>query len=656
MTAHSTQALLKLPRLPETWLIGIVRLRIWITPEDETPYRPWLVVVVSGETGKLRATNLFPAEPTVQEVYDVLAQGMRKPAAKAGKPARPARVVVASGADMPELLAFLGAQELEFEVYRDEIPPELDEMIADLEENLRGGPEHKGYLSVEGVTPELVGGLFRAAAEFYRAAPWIRLDNYQTIALRPAGESDYRYALVMGQGGVEYGVLMYLRWADVERQFLDADNPTEQIPDDGLHSLWYDTIDRMPFDDLEAIEKYGWEIAAPDAYPISICVYRDGTTRRLSRKDLMWYEAALLAIPELVKNHLKPLKVRNILAANHFAPVETTIDVMTHAGRVSVAVKYPGGEIALAEQSAAPVYWIDSDADFDEAPLPDRRAMEGMMAQIAGPLGDSVESGNADLDAAQDLMYQAWGETNPARRIALAHDALALSADCADAYVMLAEEEADTLSRALEYYEKGMAAGERALGKKFFDEYRGHFWGLLETRPYMRAREGVARILWQLNRKDDALGHYREMLALNPGDNQGVRYLMLHLLLDMDRYKEIEELLKTYPDDWSSEWMYTRALLSFRQYGADARAAKALAKATEQNPHVIPYLTGKKRIPSRKPDFIGMGDEREAISYAGEHLNYWRRTPGAVEWLLSAAPEKSLKNKSKQRRPRQAKK
>jgi hypothetical protein len=29
------------------------------------------------------------------------------------------------------------------------------------------------------------------------------------------------------------------------------------------------------------------------------------------------------------------------------------------------------------------------------------------------------------------------------------------------------------------------------LGKQAFEEYVGHSWGLLETRPYMRAREGL---------------------------------------------------------------------------------------------------------------------------------------------------------------------
>lgn len=54
------------------------------------------------------------------------------------------------------------------------------------------------------------------------------------------------------------------------------------------------------------------------------------------------------------------------------------------------------------------------------------------------------------------------GGAEPGKRLALAHTALATSPDCADAYVLLAEEAADTVARALEYYQKGVEAGERA--------------------------------------------------------------------------------------------------------------------------------------------------------------------------------------------------
>jgi hypothetical protein len=47
----------------------------------------------------------------------------------------------------------------------------------------------------------------------------------------------------------------------------------------------------------------------------------------------------------------------------------------------------------------------------------------------------------------------------------------------------------------------------------------------------MRARLGLVQALRDLGRDDEAVAHYRELLELNPGDNQGVRYLLVATLL-----------------------------------------------------------------------------------------------------------------------------
>ncbi len=96
--------------------------------------------------------------------------------------------------------------------------------------------------------------------------------------------------------------------------------------------------------------------------------------------------------------------------------------------------------------------------------------------------------------------------------------------------VLLAEEEAKSAEEALEYYRKGVEMGGQALGPEGFEEYAGHFWGFFETRPYMRARAGLAAALDALGEVDAAIGNYQEMLRLNPGDNQGIRYVLTRCL------------------------------------------------------------------------------------------------------------------------------
>ena len=197
------------------------------------------------------------------------------------------------------------------------------------------------------------------------------------------------------------------------------------------------------------------------------------------------------------------------------------------------------------------------------------------------------------VDAAQEIMFDAWETEDPRKRVALAREALKVSPDCADAYVLLAEETAKTAEAAIELYGQGVAAGARALGDAAFVEDVGAFWGLLETRPYMRARLGLALALWDAGRAEEAIANGAEMLRLNPGDNQGVRYLVLNWLQRAGRDTEAESLLRRYKDDGGTEWAWSAALAAFRRHGGDRAAArKALARAIEANPHVPPYLLG----------------------------------------------------------------
>ena len=206
--------------------------------------------------------------------------------------------------------------------------------------------------------------------------------------------------------------------------------------------------------------------------------------------------------------------------------------------------------------------------DSIRPPLPDRRGMEGFMAGLFGG-----RHGSDPTEAAQDIMYEAWEATTRSKRIALARKALEVSPLCADAYVLLAEEEARSGEEVLDYYQQGVEAGEMALGSEGFEEYAGHFWGFLETRPYMRARAGLAAALWRLGRHQEAMGHYQAMLKLNPNDNQGIRYVLAGHLLARDDIKALKKLIRQYEDDGAAAWLYTQALLAFRENDPDAGRA-----------------------------------------------------------------------------------
>lgn len=293
----------------------------------------------------------------------------------------------------------------------------------------------------------------------------------------------------------------------------------------------------------------------------------------------------------------------------------------------------------------------------ESAPLPRREGLERVTADLSRLLhgqdfkdidevnafikkaisgGGSIPRSPARsaLEKAQDLTYDAWEAATPRQAAELARKALAISPDCADAYNILADAEATSVEKKCELYRLGVEAGERALGPAFFEENKGDFWGMIETRPYMRARQGLAECLWRLGKEGEAIKHYEALLELNPNDNQGIRDLLLGCYLKRGDDAGVARLYEEYSDDASASFVWTKVLVEFRRGGLLA-ASRVLPAALKENPHVAKFVCGQKKMPRYLPEMYGWGDESEAIVYAANFAEAWLANPAALLWLKS---------------------
>lgn len=290
----------------------------------------------------------------------------------------------------------------------------------------------------------------------------------------------------------------------------------------------------------------------------------------------------------------------------------------------------------------------------ESVPAEDEGALKNVMASLTSIFGGRDFLSDAELDAfldskmasgeippsaaldpldeAQSLIYEAWN-SDVIQRVRLARRALELSEDCADAYVILAENDAKDRKQALELFRKGMEAGQRALDPEMFRRSVGRFWEVMETRPYMRARLGLAECLWEIGKKDEAVGHLRDLMRLNPSDNQGVRYILAQCLLETGADEELGTLLDRFRDDGSPQIRYSRALWMFRHAGPGRQADAVLAEAVKSNPYVPAYLLKRKKLPKEAPDHAEAGSEEEAAAYAMGAAESWQKTLGATDWL-----------------------
>ncbi len=261
----------------------------------------------------------------------------------------------------------------------------------------------------------------------------------------------------------------------------------------------------------------------------------------------------------------------------------------------------------------------------------DAAALRALMERALGSLGPQQQN---DEQRAQDFVYDAMDASTPARRLQLLQQALELDPENPDALLMMADAAGLNGEERIEVLRGIVAMAAKRLGKKAFKELAPHFWGFVETRPYMRARERLALALRSAGRLEEATSEYEEMLTLNEGDNQGIRYLLLPLLLTQGRLDDARSLLKRYKNecDWSVVFSWGRVLERLLAKKV-TDAVKALAVARKQNGHMEAYLKGHRKAPKNLPGSYEMGSKEEALCFVDVLLPAWTAHPEAVEWL-----------------------
>jgi hypothetical protein len=136
------------------------------------------------------------------------------------------------------------------------------------------------------------------------------------------------------------------------------------------------------------------------------------------------------------------------------------------------------------------------------------------------------------------------------------------------------------------------------------------------------------------------------MLKLNPNDNQGIRYVLAGCLLRQNDDSALKELLAAH-EDGSAFWLYTRALVAFRENGEDEQAVALVRDAWSANEHVPAILAGMKPPVISDDGYVTMGGPDEATHYVTECGPAWRRTPGAVAWLTKLAAALTPKRRTR---------
>lgn len=272
----------------------------------------------------------------------------------------------------------------------------------------------------------------------------------------------------------------------------------------------------------------------------------------------------------------------------------------------------------------------DPDEPFDIGMIQD--CLDRELAKTRISRGEKVRQ-------AQLLFYEAIEAVTNEEEIELIGDALKLDPGNVDALLLVLNYCEVPVDEEIEILRKIVKLAERRLGPRTFEDLRGKFWGAIETRPYMRAREQLAESLNYAGRIGEAIAEWEGLLELNPHDNQGLRHPLLTSCLALNRLDCVARLFEQFREEveLSTVFAWGRVLERFLVGDSDG-ARKALAAARILNAHSEAYLRGRKRVPKNLPTSYDPGSREEAACFAEALIAAWKAHPSAKRWLKSQPP------------------
>lgn len=171
------------------------------------------------------------------------------------------------------------------------------------------------------------------------------------------------------------------------------------------------------------------------------------------------------------------------------------------------------------------------------------------------------------------------------------------------------------------------------MGRDKLHEVQGNFWQDFETRPYMRTRYHHAMVLMVAGKWGEAVDQWREMLVLNPNDNQSVRHPLMTCLLALSRLDEADQLFEQFKGEEShnTHYAYSRVLWWWLKGDRDAATA-ALFDARLQNPHTEGLLCSADALGAAPPSY-SPGSEDESLCFIEFLGMAWDQHPEALDWI-----------------------
>ncbi len=278
------------------------------------------------------------------------------------------------------------------------------------------------------------------------------------------------------------------------------------------------------------------------------------------------------------------------------------------------------------------------------------------------------------LDEAHDVLDRIDPDAPLTSQRRYAKKALDITPDCMEAWETLAWSY-ESPKKIEEAHLKGIAHGRELHADLIaeIDEQHG-LWGYVEARPFMRLFESLADFYSQDGLAEKVLDVHEQMLALNPGDNQGIRGPLLNGYIKLDRLDEAQRLVEQFPDDMDLGIVYGRVLLELvktldTDYDFETilkkdhngrlapstfdnqvftKAKTLMREAIKLNPYVPLLIEHPTSMYLESPPYYQMGSPDEAMNFIKHYgIDWFGSIIGWVFMGAFSAQAKARINKDK---------
>jgi len=314
---------------PVEWACELAKLPASIDNGVER-YQPEGVLWAAAD-GRVLGFHVAPPGRALADLGESFRNTARKP--MFGRPHVPARVRAASEELALALRSALG-DEVEVVVAP---TPETATVLAELASSFGGaaaGEEEPATHFVPGITPAAVAALYRAAARFYRAAPWTSLTDTKAtvrVSCEAVGLVDGA-VMVLGQSGEKFGFLLFSDAAGLEA-FLRAVTAFDAGMDADIPQhlgLVFEPRGELRPGLLDEIKEHGFEVAGPAAYPGVLVFLPTADFRGPDREELRLAEIVTTALAAYAE--APPAPGRRVGSR--------TVEVETANGQVDVTLSH----------------------------------------------------------------------------------------------------------------------------------------------------------------------------------------------------------------------------------------------------------------------------------------------------------------------------